>query len=361
MIFSDDSLLPENQAKLIITAAPYGPQWLAHDYPEDVPVTWDEQVQAAVDCYDAGATRLSVHVRDPKTGELTTDFEDVNYLLGRLKQAVPKMILSISGSISFAPTGRNRKAKRRDCNTWCALAQLNPKPEQVTIAMGAGMMDVVQMWTEDDIEGAHLTDSKARAAWAGLWAEAGPAFYVEHLKRARANDIQPYFMLGYVNQLEIVERLIRAGLYAGPVNHCLTTIGGRCAGGNPFAWMEYLHRSPQGSTLTFVNTMCAVGIAVGAHVRVGIEDPIWRRKHERFPTVKQVEQVVRIAKEIGREVATADESRRIMKIDTWYESAEETLFHLGLAPNGFGAQTASSRPRLMESRHADRLHLIRSR
>ena len=53
MYFTDDSLLPENQAPLMITAAPYGPVWMPVDCtPEQkLPVTWDEQVQAAVDCY----------------------------------------------------------------------------------------------------------------------------------------------------------------------------------------------------------------------------------------------------------------------------------------------------------------------
>ena len=32
-------------------------------------MTWDEQVQAAVDCYNAGARILHIHVRDPKTGK----------------------------------------------------------------------------------------------------------------------------------------------------------------------------------------------------------------------------------------------------------------------------------------------------
>ena len=36
MYFTDDSLLPENQDPLIITAAPYGPMWLPGDYPEDI-------------------------------------------------------------------------------------------------------------------------------------------------------------------------------------------------------------------------------------------------------------------------------------------------------------------------------------
>ena len=44
MYFTDDSLLPENQAPLMITAAPYGPMWLPGDCtPEQkLPVTWEE-------------------------------------------------------------------------------------------------------------------------------------------------------------------------------------------------------------------------------------------------------------------------------------------------------------------------------
>ena len=56
MRYTDDALYPENMEPLIITAAPYGPSWLPGDAP-DVAVTWDEQVQAAVDCYNAGADR----------------------------------------------------------------------------------------------------------------------------------------------------------------------------------------------------------------------------------------------------------------------------------------------------------------
>ncbi len=44
MYFKTDSLFPENQDPLIITAAPYGPQWMPSDYPEDIAVSWDAQV-----------------------------------------------------------------------------------------------------------------------------------------------------------------------------------------------------------------------------------------------------------------------------------------------------------------------------
>jgi uncharacterized protein (DUF849 family) len=77
----------------------------------------------------------------------------------------------------------------------------------------------------------------------------------------------------------------------------------------------------------------AMAIALGLHVRVGIEDNLWRRKGERFTSVRQVEQVVRIARELGRDVATAADARRILKLGTWYDSVDETLSKLGMAPN----------------------------
>lgn len=64
MQFLDDSLHPENQDKVVITMAPYGPEWMPEDFPEDIPVTMEEQVQKAVDCYNAGATVLHLHVRE---------------------------------------------------------------------------------------------------------------------------------------------------------------------------------------------------------------------------------------------------------------------------------------------------------
>ena len=80
MYFTDDSLFPENMQPTIITAAPFGPEWLPGDV-EDLPVSFKDQVQAAVDCYNAGATMLHVHVRDPKTGQGSTNFDQYNELL----------------------------------------------------------------------------------------------------------------------------------------------------------------------------------------------------------------------------------------------------------------------------------------
>jgi hypothetical protein len=50
-------------------------------------------------------------------------------------------------------------------------------------------------------------------------------------------------------------------------------------------------------------------------------------------TVKQIEKLARISRELGREIATSEQAREIHKIGVWYDTVEETLFNLGLPPN----------------------------
>jgi uncharacterized protein (DUF849 family) len=71
MQFLDDSLLPENQQPLVIQVAPYGPEWVPADS-TDIPVSMDEQVQKAVDCYNAGATCARRTARAPSACRCST-------------------------------------------------------------------------------------------------------------------------------------------------------------------------------------------------------------------------------------------------------------------------------------------------
>jgi uncharacterized protein (DUF849 family) len=345
MYFTQDSMLPENQEKLVITVAPYGPQWLPSDYPEDIPVSWEEQTQKAVDCYNAGATVLHLHVRDPKTGHGSKNFDEFNAQMERLRKAVPKMIIQIGGSISFAPASEGEKAQWLGYDVRHKITEITPKPDQITIAVGTTLMNPLPLTTADDAKGTTFEHPAMQAAYQNMVADATPEFYLEHLKRLRAKQIQPYFMSAHVHHLEEIEHLIRTGVYMGPLNHTLTAIGGSgFAGRNPFDFMEYVRRSPHGSVMTIeslwrtVAPYGAMAIALGVNIRCGIEDNLWRRKGERMTSVQQVEQMVRFAKELGREVASADEARRILKIGTWYNSVEETLEALGLPPNRKGGQ-----------------------
>lgn len=60
--------------------------------------------------------------------------------------------------------------------------------------------------------------------------------------------------------------------------------------------------------------MAALGVILGGHVRVGLEDNIYYRKGELATNVRLVERVVRIAGELERKVATPDDARQILHL-----------------------------------------------
>lgn len=344
MQFLDDSLLPENQEKLVIQAAPYGPEFLPSDFPEDIPVTMQEQVQKAVDCYNAGASVLHVHVREAN-GQGSKRLSMFNEMLDRLRTAVPDMLLQVGGSISFAPEEEGASAKWLNDDTRHMLADLKPTPDQVTIAINTNQMNICEMMSPDDVAGTTLALPAYQEAFSEMTIPSGPKFVAEHLKRLVDARIQPHFMLGDISQLETVERLIRRGVYSGPLVLNYVAIGGGAAGVNPADMLEFVRRVPDGAVLTIesimrnVLPMCTMAIAMGLHVRCGIEDNIWGRKGERMTSVRQVEQMVRISHELYRGVADGNDAKRIYKTGTFYQSADETLRRLGMAPNREVGQT----------------------
>ncbi|MNF59079.1 3-keto-5-aminohexanoate cleavage enzyme [compost metagenome] len=337
MQFLDDSLLPENQQPLVIQVAPYGPEWIPSDS-SDIPVTMDEQVQKAVDCYNAGATLLHIHVRE-EDGKGSKRLSMFNELLARLRDAVPDMILQVGGSISFAPESESEGAKWLTDDTRHMLAELSPKPDQVTIAINTNQMNICELLTADDVKDTSLAQPAYQQAYREMTIPSGPGFVEEHLRRLQANGIQPLFMLGDVGQLESVERLIRRGIYTGPLTMNWAAIGGGMDGPNPYSMMEFIRRAPDGAVLTIESIMRSVlplnamAIAMGLHVRVGIEDNLWGRKGERMTSVQQVEQMVRLARELHREVATGKQAKEIYKIGEHYKSVDETLAKIGYTPN----------------------------
>jgi len=337
MQFFDDSLLPENQEPLVIQVAPFGPQFLPSDS-DDIAVSMDAQIQKAVDCYNAGATVLHVHVREDD-GKGSKRLSKFNEMLARLREAVPNMLLQVGGSISFAPEGEGESAKWLNDDTRHMLAELTPKPEQVTIAINTNQMNITELLVPEDCAGTSLAEPAYFQAYKEMWFPSGPGFVEEHLKRLQANGIQPHFMLGDLGQLETVERLIRRGNYTGPLVLNWVAIGGGADGPNPRNMMEFINRCPQGAVLSIESLMRHVlplntmAIAMGLHVRVGIEDNLWGKKGERMTSVQQVEQMARIARELHREVANGKDARRIYKIGEHYKSVDETLSAVGYEPN----------------------------
>jgi len=339
MNFLDGSLFPENQEKLVITAAPYGPEWVPSDFPEDIAVTMDEHVQKAVDCYNAGATVLHVHVRE-LDGKGSKRLSKFNELLERLRVAVPDMILQVGGSISFAPESDGGAARWLSDDTRHMLAELTPKPDQVTVTINTTQMNVVEQMVPADLAGTSLAEPANYNAYREMIVPANPGWAEEHIRRLSAAGIQSAFQFYNINSFETVERMIRRGVYKGPLVLNWVAIGGGMDAPNIYNLANFLRAVPDGAVVTVESSMLNVlpinmmGIAMGLHVRCGIEDNLWTQdRGSKMSTVKQIEQLVRISREFGREVANGKEARRICRIGEFYKDVDETLAKNGFAPN----------------------------
>ena len=155
-----------------------------------------------------------------------------------------------------------------------------------------------------------------------------------------AQGIQSAFQFYNINSFETVERMIRRGVYKGPLVMNWVAIGGGMDAPNIYNLANFLRATPDGAMLTLESSMLNVlpinmmAIALGLHVRCGIEDNLWTQdRKSKMGTVKQIEQLVRLSREFGREVANGKEAKKILKIGTFYDSVEETLAKNGFAPN----------------------------
>src|SRR3954453_23791428 len=224
MQFMDDSLLPENQDPLVIQVAPYAPSFLPRDS-DDIAVSLKDQVQKAVDCYNAGATVLHVHVREPD-GKGSKRLEMFNEMLDLLRTAVPKMILQVGGSISFAPKDEGESAKWLGDDTRHMLAELTPAPDQVTIAINTNQMNIVEQMNDADLRGTSIADPALYHAYREMTVPAGPEWVEEHIRRLSEKGIQTQFQLPNITQLETVERMMRRGTCNVPLILTWVAIGG---------------------------------------------------------------------------------------------------------------------------------------
>jgi uncharacterized protein (DUF849 family) len=332
MNFLDGHLFPENQQPLIITAAPYAPSWLPSDFPGEIAVTMEEQIQKAVDCYNAGATVLHLHVREPD-GKGSKRLSKFNELIAGVRSRVPEMIIQVGGSISFAPETEGAAAKWLSDDTRHMLAELDPVPDQVTVTINTSQMNILEQFDARDIRGTSMEDPAVFNAYREMTVPAQPGWAEEH------------FQCYNINSFESVERLMRRGIYKGPLVMNWVAIGGGMDAPSIYSLANFVRAVPDGAVLTVESSVLNVlpvnmmGIAMGLHVRCGTEDNLWDQgRTAKMGTVAQIEQLVRIAREFGRPIATARQARDISRIGVFYDTVEETLAASGFAPNRNGAQ-----------------------
>ena len=267
--------------KLIITAAICGAEVTKEQNPA-VPYTVEEIVREAKSAYDAGAAIVHVHVREDD-GTPTQSKERFKECIDAIYKAIPDVILIPSTGGAVGMTAEER------------LQPTELMPEMATLDCGTCNFG-------DEVFENTIPMMRSFG------------------KRMMENDIKPEYECFEMGHVDTVLNMVRRGELPGEplqFNFVLGVPGCTTATVPNLCWL--VNAIPGGSTWTATGigrhafTLAAAAIVMGGNVRVGFEDNLYL---ERGVLAKSngelVAKVVRIAKELGREIATPEEARRIL-------------------------------------------------
>jgi uncharacterized protein (DUF849 family) len=253
------------------------------------------------------------------------------------------MLIQVGGSISFAPESDGAAAKWLSDDTRHMLAELDPKPDQVTVTVNTSQMNVTDHAEDADFAGTSRERMALFNTFKDMIVPANPLWVEEHVRRLSAAGIQSAFQCYNTNSFESVERLMRRGFYKGPLVMNWVAIGGGMDTPSVYSLVNFMRGVPDGAVVTLESNVRNVlpvnmmAISMGLHVRCGTEDCLWnQRRTAKQGTVRQIEQLVRIAHEFGRDIASAAQAREICRIGVFYDSVDESLAANGFAPNRMG-------------------------
>ncbi len=269
--------------KLIITAAICGAEVTKEQNP-NVPYTVEEIVREAKSAVDAGAAIVHLHVREDD-GTPTQSHVRFQECTEAILKACPNVILipSTGGAVGMTPDERLDST-----NT-------TPIPEMATLDCGTCNFG-------DDIFDNTMPTMRAFG------------------KRMIERGIKPEYECFEMGHLDTIITMARKGEVPGApmqFNFVLGVPGCTPATVDNLCWL--VKNIPAGSTWTSTGigrhafTLAAPTIVMGGNVRVGFEDNLYL---ERGVLAKSngelVDKVVRMAKLLGRPIATSDEAREIL-------------------------------------------------
>ena len=268
--------------KLVVTAGLTGSRITKEQTPH-IPITPDEIAASGVEAWRAGAAVLHVHVREPGTGRGTQDVAVFRQVVDRLRAETDAVLCLTTSGIP----GRNLPIEER-------IAPLALLPELASFDAGS----------VNTPAGVFLNPPEFLDALAAKALELG---------------VKPELECFDAGHVATCLRYLADGKLRAPL-HFQFVLGAPYGMPATAASLVYLTGLlPAGATWSVIGIgraqtpMAALAIAMGGHARVGLEDNIYYRRGELATSNAQlVERVVRLAGELGREVATPAEARAIL-------------------------------------------------
>ena len=302
--------------KLIITAALTGGGTIPTQSPY-IPITPEEIAREAQRAADAGAAIVHIHPRDPKQGFPTADLEVYQEICARIKELTDAVVCTSTGLSRFV-TPEER----------IAIVPL-VEPEVASFSLGSviGTRDAMAKRYKDEDYKFPWEKEFLLAYRNGLFTNTVSdieLFYDKILAAGSKPEIE-VFDFGWLGVLQYL--LKTKGGYPPPiwVQFVMGAFGEYPAAVEYFPFMkqaadnmlgkENYHYSVIGIGYPQQFKMATMAIMMGGHARVGLEDNLFLEKGVLAKSnAEQVEKVVRLAGEFGREIASPDEARQILKL-----------------------------------------------
>ncbi|MBR0085683.1 MAG: 3-keto-5-aminohexanoate cleavage protein [Lachnospiraceae bacterium] len=270
--------------KLIITACICGAEVTKEQNPA-VPYTVEEIAREAKSAYDAGASIIHLHVRWDD-GTPTQDKARFEECIKAIREVCPDVIIQPS---TGGAVGMSNEERLQPCEL---------DPEMATLDCGTCNFggDEIFVNTENMIK--------------------------DFGKVMMERGIKPEIEVFDKGMIDMAVRLQKQGYIRTPMHFDFVMGVNGGISGEPRDLLFMAESIPQGSTWTAAGVgryqypMVTMAILMGGHARVGFEDNVYLEKGVKAASNgEMVAKVVRIAKELGREIATPDEARRILGIE----------------------------------------------
>ena len=276
--------------KLIITAAITGGEPVHRGMTPFVPTTVDEITEEAVKCWEAGASIVHLHAKEPNTGK---PHPDPNPVLGAYVDQIQKK----TDLICNVTTGGGRRVSAEELDK---VIEQRCKLGQEIMSMNVG---TINLWTPP-YEGVFMNDVPRIKRWAGYM---------------RDHGIKPELEVYDTGMINTAKLLSGMDVFEQPIHLQFVMIGKTGFSPTPKTLVycvEELEPEWTWSVCSLGRTelpMCALAMTMGGHTRVGMEDNIYLRRGELLKSNAQlVERIVAIAEALNIDVASPDEARGIL-------------------------------------------------
>jgi 3-keto-5-aminohexanoate cleavage enzyme len=286
---------------MIVTCAVNGGIQGKESHPA-IPELPQEIALQAQEAYEAGASIVHIHGRDPSNyTNCTNEPEVYREILGLVREKCPKMVINITTGGGPTVTDQGR------------VAVLAAGPEMATLNLGPDMERFVLAARKPPL-------SHPREALVVDMCMPFTYGFIDELAEAMLEKgIKPEMEIYQPGQYWVGRGLADHGLIQPPYAYQFVMGVQTSIYPTPWNLLSMLGELPPDSLFAVAAIgkyqwpLVTMGIILGGHVRVGLEDNLYVNRGEKLHgNGEAVKKVVRLASEFGRQVATPEQTREML-------------------------------------------------